>query len=160
MIVGILLIVLGILACGIGVGRELTEGRPSSSPSPSPTARPEFGVIPAAAVRAEEVGVAGDGGSCTRVGKAIQITTRCRLTVQPDLIRPLELRLLVTSGTARFTVTQRIRGDDHTSDPSLVPATSVPASPVPQVRIKVSVSEVRTLVQCQFSATCALLVIE
>ncbi len=159
MIVGILLIVLGILACGIGAGRALDEGRPPATPSPSPTARAELGVIPAAAVRAADIAVS-PSVNCTRTGKAIQITTQCLITIQPDVIRPLELRLLVTTGTARFTVTQRIRGDDHTSDPSLVPATSVPASPVPQVRIKVSVSEVRTLVQCQFSATCALLVIE
>lgn len=152
-IVGIAIIALGLVLCGVGVGRGVTEPTPAPDTSPQKS----LDVIPAGAVRADSIAISG----CTRTSTRITITGQCRLTVQPGIL-PLELRMVVISGAARFEVAQEIRGDRQTSAPDDVfPAESPTPGPTatPQVKIKVTGSAVEVTVKCATS-TCALRVIE
>lgn len=165
-IVGIAIIALGLVLCGVGVGREIAESGPTPTPpTPTPTPMKSLDIIPTGAVRAGDITLAplGFGSACTRTGTTITVTTGCRLTVQPGLF-PLELRMVVTSGAARFEVAQDVRGDptkeSSAPDPTFRASSPTPGpTATPQVKIKVSRSEVEVRVACATSQ-CALRVIE
>ncbi len=139
-IVGILVIVLGILACGIGAGRALDEGRPRATPSPSPTARKDLDLIPLAAVPAGDIVMS---GSCARgqtASGATQFTgTGCVLTVEPSGLFPRELRLRVEAGSGSVTVGQVLRDRPQFSTRDL---------PTPTMAVRIAGSTVTTVIDC------------
>ncbi len=104
-IVGIAIIVLGVLACGIGAGRALTESPPSSdTPPDSGKDWIPVGVVPAEDVR-------GESGCTTANGPPKQFTgANCTLVVDPNALQPRDLKLLVVTGSGTMTVLQEIRG--------------------------------------------------
>lgn len=154
-IVGILIVVLGVLACGIGVGRELTEPETSAAASP----RADLDLVPTAAVPARDIRLEG-GASCSRSEPSPGVTrftgTTCLLAVDPNPIQPRELRLRVvarpaTAATA-MTVEQELRGEARSSD-----AKSFVLNELLEVRIG-GTTTVRTRILC--SAACTMQVIE
>jgi hypothetical protein len=168
-IAGIVIIVLGFLSCGVGVGRDLTEPKPSknpSTPTPKPTPITSFGpvsfdIVPANAVPAAEV--ATSPNSCSRDGTKITFafTVPCTLIVQPSGFLPRELRLFVSTGSVGVAVTQEIRGEPRTSDQrnySEAGATPAPSG-TPHAKIRVSQSAVHVSLTCALG-TCVVFVIE
>lgn len=106
-IVGIVIIVLGVLSCGIGVGRALTESTPSPNTSPNRS----VDVIPVGVVSLTDVRPRNCAAPTPGPTASAQTFSSppCVLAVDPIALRPRDL-LLTTSGTGVLTVRQAIRG--------------------------------------------------
>src|SRR3954451_5663426 len=91
LVVVLVIIVLGVVSCGVGVIRGRVE---NGDPTPAPTARfSGFGdtPVPPGDVRA--------GAGCTRSDPLITVAGSCVLTIDPQSLRPRSLVLRVTSGS-------------------------------------------------------------
>lgn len=108
----VVIVILGVVSCGAGVFRGLNEDPP---PNPSDAAVDGFVEAP---VRRQDVRVEGvGGGSCSRLGPTISISSDCLLTVEPQAIRPRVLRLQVLNDPVDVTVRQEIDGELQPDDP-------------------------------------------
>jgi hypothetical protein len=121
LVVVVVIIVLGVIACGAGVIRgRMDAGRPKQTPSV------QFDGFGDSKVPSRDVAVVGSG--CDRSGAVITITTTCLLIADPQSIRPRTLHLDVTSGSVKAVVAQQIRGETRTSDPNPDPTDPIEVS--------------------------------
>ncbi len=109
LVVVVVIIVLGVIACGAGVIRGRID---ATGPTPRPT--PQFDGFGDSSVPPRDVTDVGDG--CDRTGAVVTITGGCLLRVDPQSLRPRSLRLRVTNGSVDVVVQQSIRGYTRTSD--------------------------------------------
>ena len=150
-IVGVVLIVLGLIAFGVGGVRATGDPEhPSASPG-------QGGLSIFAAVPARDIKV--DGACSTSVvnGRTEFTGTSCRFTVQPNELLPRELRLTLTVGSGTMLMAQKVKGEVRTAGPSSIP-TAI-AVPVPSsLAVPVAGSgEVQVQTNC-FPSTCKFVV--
>jgi hypothetical protein len=124
----IVVIVLGIVSCGIGFARGRIDSEPSTSPTP--TFKPiDLGLrrVLGDAIDTEPFG----SGDCSPalVDSAVVISVTsgllgggCQLSVQPDAFRPRELVLRVGGGAANVRVEQTVQGRSGSSEEKSVSA--------------------------------------
>ena len=110
LVVVVVIIILGVVSCGAGVIRGRIDAA-GTSPTPSV----QFEGFGDSAVSQRDV-TTDTGGGCNRSGALISVSGSCRLTVDPQSLRPRSLRLIATIGTADIVVTQSIRGETPSSD--------------------------------------------
>jgi hypothetical protein len=126
LVVVIVIIVLGVVACGVGFARgRLENGRPT----PDPTTRFE-GVSDQTVPRRDVRIVALDGGTCSEAGNPVKVTVanHCRMTIEPRSLRPRKLRLDVAGPPYLVVVTQEIRGSVQSKDKSFTTNDTVEVS--------------------------------
>lgn len=157
-IVGIALIVLGVLACGIGVARS--EPAPGKDASPQPAWN--WDRIPVFAVQAPEIVMSGacsaepvtPAPSPPATPRTRFRGTGCVLTVTPAPPPwPHELRLRVETGSGSFRVEQELRGKLQRSDAESLPP------PARTLAVRVTGSTVTTRITC-LPSECRLVVSE
>ncbi len=134
-IVSLLVIVLGILACGVGAGRALTESPNSQSTAPQPT--PNI----VSAVPAAEIKMSGSCTPSTLSNGQHQFTgTFCVFSVTPSGLFPRELRLRLQSGSGTMTVEQEIRGRPQQSTKSVSSQVTLTAPVAGSSDVRVSIT--------------------
>lgn len=118
LVVVVVIIVLGVLSCGVGVIRGIQDSSatPAPPPTPTPFVLPD-GVIEAPVPSGDVTSSAVPSSSCTIAGPDITISTDCRLIVNPQAFQPRKLFLQVMSGFVTIVVRQEIRGELRESDP-------------------------------------------
>jgi hypothetical protein len=113
LVVVVVIVILGVVACGAGVIRGRMD---AAGPTPPPTA--QFGGFGEARVPSRDVRAIGGGCSRTDASADIAISGTCLLRIDPQSLRPRSLRLIATFGNVdSVVVTQTIRGETRTSDP-------------------------------------------
>jgi hypothetical protein len=112
LILVIVIIVLGVVACGIGVAR----GRLDAA-GPTDTPAVQFGSFGEARVPARDVRAISSG--CSRASfdaVDIDVSGSCVLRIDPQSLRPRSLFLRATSGSVTASITQKVRNETPTSD--------------------------------------------
>jgi len=114
LVVVVVIIVLGVIACGAGVIRGRID---AASPTATPATRFEgFGnsAVPARDVRIQ----AFDGGTCSGSGDpvTVSIADKCRFTIDPRSLGPRRLQVSGAGAPYNVLVKQDIRGEERSKD--------------------------------------------
>lgn len=117
LVVVVIIIVLGVLSCGVGAIRGIQDANPTPAPFPTPTpfVLPD-GVITAPVPEGDVSASASPSTNCSIAGVLITVASGCRLTVDPVAFLPRKLFLKVTSGSVTIVVSQFIRDHLRSSD--------------------------------------------
>ncbi len=144
LIVAVLIVVLGVLACGVGAGRALNDRPAPANSSP----RADLDIVPVFPIAGRDVVMSGSCTEQTVAGERRFTGTSCALTVTPSGFFPHELRLRLDAGSGTMTVSQEIRGDVRTS------TKAIPGANPLHVRVAGS-SPVTALLACFAQCTVA-----
>jgi hypothetical protein len=122
LVVIVIIIVLGVLSCGVGAIRGIQDANPTPAPFPTPTpfVLPD-GVITARVPEGDVSASASPSTNCSIAGVVITVISSCQLTVDPVAFLPRKLFLNVTSGPVAIVVRQVIRGQMQHSDSETKP---------------------------------------
>jgi len=125
LILVIVIILIGVVACGAGVIRGRMD---AAGPSPTPSTR--FDGFGDSTVPPKDVKIEPDGGSCsasTGDPVTVGISGHCLMTINPRSLLPRRLQL-TAGGDVTVTVTQKIRGEDHSKDKGFSDGQTIEAS--------------------------------